>query len=181
MTRTLIKGGTVVTASDTFAADVWIEGGKIVALAQPGADFGKADTTIDATGRFVIPGGIDCHTHMDMPFGGTTSSDDFETGTIAAAHGGTTTIVDFAIQQKGGSLRAGLDAWHGKAEGKAAIDYGFHMIMTEANPSTLEEMGGLVKRGRDVVQDVHGLSRACSSSTTSRSSARCCAPASSAR
>ncbi|HET9991484.1 MAG TPA: amidohydrolase family protein, partial [Kofleriaceae bacterium] len=148
--RTLIKGGTVVTASDTFAADVWIDSGKIVALAHhgySGADFGKPDQTVDATGQYVIPGGIDCHTHMEMPFGGTTASDDFETGTIAAAHGGTTTIVDFAIQAKGGSLRAGLDAWHGKAEGKAAIDYAFHMIMTEANAGTLEEMGGLVKEG----------------------------------
>src|SRR5438552_1064367 len=90
---------------------------------------------------YVFPGGIDAHTHLDMPFGGTTSSDDFETGTIAAAHGGTTTIIDFAIQQKGGSLRAALDTWRGKAEGKAAIDYGFHMIATDVPPPALEEMG----------------------------------------
>ena len=145
--RTLIANGTVVTASDTFAADVWIEGERIVALTDPSqrAALGQADRTIDATGQYVLPGGIDAHTHMDLPFGGTTASDDFATGTIAAAHGGTTTIIDFAIQQKGGSLRAGLDAWHAKAEGKAAVDYGFHMIMTEANAETLEGMAALVR------------------------------------
>lgn len=147
MTRTLISNGTVVTASDTFAADVWIEGERIVALTDPSqrAALGQADRTIDATGQYVLPGAIDAHTHMDLPFGGTTASDDFATGTIAAAHGGTTTIIDFAIQQKGGSLRAGLDAWHAKAEGKAAVDYGFHMIMTEANAETLEGMAALVR------------------------------------
>lgn len=147
MTRTLIANGTVVTASDTFAADVWIEGERIVALTDPSqrAALGQADRTIDATGQYILPGAIDAHTHMDLPFGGTTASDDFATGTIAAAHGGTTTILDFAIQQKGGSLRAGLDAWHAKAEGKAAIDYGFHMIMTEANAETLEGMAALVR------------------------------------
>jgi dihydropyrimidinase len=147
MTRTLIKNGTVITASDTFAADVWVENGKVSALVAPGTQLGNADTTIDAKGQYVIPGGIDCHTHMDLPFGGTTASDDFDTGTVAAAHGGTTTIVDFAIQSKGGAMRAGLDTWHAKAEGKAAIDYGFHMIMTEANPSALEEMSALVREG----------------------------------
>jgi dihydropyrimidinase len=147
MARTIIQNGTIVTASDTFAADVWIEHGTIVALAAHGTPLGPDDTAIDARGQFVIPGGIDCHTHMEMPFGGTHASDTFETGTIAAAHGGTTTIVDFAIQAKGSSMRAGLDAWHAKAEGKAAIDYGFHMIMTEANPQTLGEMAGLVAEG----------------------------------
>src|SRR5262245_45155412 len=121
--RTLIKDGTVVTASDTFAADVWIEGDKIVGVTHPsqrgaqGADR-TADLTIDAAGQYVIPGGIDAHTHMDLPFGGTMSSDDFDTGTVAAAHGGTTTIVDFAIQSKGSSMRAGLDTWHAKSQGK---------------------------------------------------------------
>src|SRR5678816_3328807 len=146
--RTLIKDGTVATASDSFVADVWIDGGKIVGLTHPtqrGAQ--TADQTIDAAGQYIIPGGIDAHTHMELPFGGTTASDDFDTGTVAAAHGGTTTIVDFAIQQKGGSMRAGLDGWFAKAEGKAAIDYGFHMIMTEANPSALEEMAGMVREG----------------------------------
>lgn len=145
--RTLIRGGTVVTASDTFAADVWLENGKVSAHVAPGTDVGTADTTVDATGKYILPGGIDCHTHMELPFGGTTASDDFATGTIAAAHGGTTTIVDFAIQAKGASMKAGLDAWHAKAEGKAAIDYGFHMIMTEANAGTLAEMVDCVREG----------------------------------
>ena len=143
----VIKGGTVVTASDTFEADVWIDNGRVAALVAPGTSLGTPQKTIDATGKYVIPGGIDCHTHMEMPFGGTTASDDFETGTIAAAHGGTTTIVDFAIQSKGSSMRAGLDAWHQKAESKAAIDYGFHMIMTEATPSTLDDMAAMVREG----------------------------------
>ncbi len=145
--RTLIAGGTVVTASDTFAADVLIEHGKIAALVEPGTSLGAVDKTIDATGQYVMPGGIDAHTHMSLPFGGTTASDDFDTGTVAAAHGGTTTIIDFAIQSKGSSMRAGLDAWHAKAEGQAAIDYGFHMIMTEANPQTLEDMSAMIREG----------------------------------
>src|SRR6478609_1306075 len=122
MTRTLIKGGTVVTAVDTYAADVAIVDDKIAAIFGPSAaPPGPWDVTIDAKGKYVLPGGIDAHTHLDMPFGGTSSSDDFQTGTLAAAHGGTTTIVDFAIQNKGDVLRKGLDTWHGKAEGKAAI------------------------------------------------------------
>jgi dihydropyrimidinase len=151
--RTLIKDGTVVTASDSFVADVWINNDKIAAMTHPAARATMLGTAgpdvlqIDAKGQYVIPGGIDCHTHMSLPFGGTTASDDFDTGTVAAAHGGTTTIVDFAIQSKGSSMRAGLDAWHAKAEGKAAIDYGFHMIMTEANPQTLAEMADMVREG----------------------------------
>ncbi len=147
--RTIIKDGTVVTAIDTYKSDVWVENGIITALTHPAqrAHYGKADHEIDAAGKYVMPGGIDAHTHMDMPFGGTTASDDFETGTRAAAHGGTTTIVDFAIQTKGTALRAGLDAWHQKAEGKAAIDYGFHMITTDVNDDTVEEMGQLVREG----------------------------------
>src|SRR5580698_8897209 len=148
MTRTLIQGGTVVTAIDTYAADVAIEGDKIVAIFAPGSGpSGSFDVTIDARGKYIFPGGIDAHTHLDMPFGGTTSSDDFESGTLAAAYGGTTSIVDFAIQKKGDALRAGLDAWHQKAEGKAAIDYGFHMILTDVNDSTAAEMGQLVAEG----------------------------------
>ena len=107
--RTLIKNGTCVTASDTFAADVWIEDGKIQGLTVPGHLNAQADKTIDAKGKYVIPGGIDVHTHLDMPFGGTVSIDDFESGTIAAAHGGTTSLVDFAIQTRGRSLRKALD------------------------------------------------------------------------
>src|SRR3712207_307430 len=120
--RTLIKGGTVITASDTFQDDVLIEDEKIVALGQGLS----GDTTIDATGKYVIPGGIDVHTHLDMPFGGTVSSDDFFTGHKAAAFGGTTCHIDFAIQPKGATLRETLDIWHAKAEGKAAVDYGFN-------------------------------------------------------
>ncbi len=146
--RTLIKNGTVVTASDTTPADVWIEDGKIAGVVQHGkGSFGQADREIDAKGRYVLPGGIDVHTHLDMPFGGTTSIDDFSSGTIAAAHGGTTAIIDFAIQKKGESLRAGLDTWHAKAEGKAAIDYGFHMIVTDVPPPVLAEMQKLVDEG----------------------------------
>ena len=147
--RTLIENGIVVTPTETFAADVLIEDEKIAALGSAlgqrlaGATF---DRRIDARGRYVIPGGIDVHTHLDMPFGGTTSADDFESGTIAAACGGTTTLVDFAIQPMGGTLRQGLSDWHGKAEGKAAIDYGFHMIIRDVNKGSLAEMDDLVKR-----------------------------------
>jgi dihydropyrimidinase len=148
MTRTLIQGGTVVTAIDTYAADVAIEGESIVAIFKPGFTPASGfDVTIDARGKLVFPGGIDAHTHLDMPFGGTTSSDDFETGTLAAAYGGTTSIVDFAIQKKGEALRAGLDTWHAKAEGKAAVDYGFHLIMTDVNEGTAAEMQKAVDEG----------------------------------
>ncbi len=145
--RTRIAGGTCVTASDTFGADLWIENGKIVALTAHGTDLGPADKTIDATGKYVIPGGIDAHTHLDMPFGGTNSIDDFESGTLAAAHGGTTTIIDFAIQKKGGSMREALDTWHQKAEGNAYIDYAFHMIATDLPPQSLAEMSQIVDEG----------------------------------
>ena len=146
--RTLIKNGTLVTASDTMVGDLWIEDGKILSITQTGkGDFGTPEREIDAKGKYIIPGGIDAHTHLDMPFGGTNSVDDFESGTIAAACGGTTTLVDFAIQQKGTALREGLDTWHAKAEGKAGIDYGFHMIVTDVPPSVLDEMGTLVNEG----------------------------------
>jgi len=148
MGRTLIQGGIIVTAVDAYEADLAVVDGKIAAIfgpdARPSISF---DRTIDAKGKYVFPGGIDAHTHLDMPFGGTTSSDDFETGTLAAAHGGTTTLVDFAIQTKGDALRKGLDTWHAKAEGKAAIDYGFHMIMTDVNESTAREMQTVVDEG----------------------------------
>src|SRR6185295_5135305 len=114
-----------------------------------GTDLGSKvqniDRTINAQGKYVIPGGIDPHTHLDMPFGGGTSADDFETGTRAAAFGGTTSIVDFAIQPMKGALRQGLDEWHAKAEGKACLDYAFHMIMRDVNKDTLAEMDKLVK------------------------------------
>jgi dihydropyrimidinase len=143
--RTLIKGGTIVNADATTAADVLIDGERIVLIGEA-VDL-EADRTLDATGRWVIPGAIDVHTHMELPFGGTFAKDTFETGTRAAAFGGTTTIVDFAVQSKGKSLRDGLDAWHAKAEGKATIDYGFHMIMSDVTDETLAEMDQLVAEG----------------------------------
>jgi dihydropyrimidinase len=143
--KTLIRGGTVVTASETTKTDVLVQGEKVVALGS-GLD-GMADRIIDARGRYVMPGGIDAHTHMELPFGGTFASDDFATGTAAAAWGGTTTIVDFAVQSFGESLHAGLETWHKKAEGKAYIDYGFHMIVREVNDAILKEMDALVKQG----------------------------------
>src|SRR3989449_6733202 len=127
--RTLIKNGTIVTASDQYKGDVLIEDEKITVIGTS-LDM-PADKVIDASGKYVLPGGIDVHTHLDMPFGGATSADDFETGTIAAAFGGTTTIVDFAIQYKGQTLHHAWETWMKKADGKAAIDYGFHMIITE--------------------------------------------------
>ena len=141
----LIKNGRVVTATDDYYADVYIDGEKI---AQIGKDLAvNADETLDAKGKLVIPGGIDPHTHLDMPFGGTVSADNFETGTIAAAFGGTTTLVDFAIQTKGKSTLEGLDTWHAKAEGKATIDYGFHMIVTDMPDERLPEMRKLRDAG----------------------------------
>ena len=141
----LIKGGRVVTAIDDYLADVFIDGETVK---QIGNNLSvNADTVLDAAGKLVIPGGIDPHTHMDMPFGGTTSSDDFDTGTVAAAFGGTTTIIDFAIQTKGKSTLEGLDAWHKKADGKATIDYGFHMIVTDMPEERLPEMQRLSDDG----------------------------------
>src|ERR1700690_3303715 len=126
MPSTLIQNGTVVNADATTRADVLIDGG-IIKEVRPGIPANSVQTVVDATGLLVLPGGIDAHTHLDMPFGGTNSIDDFTSGTVAAACGGTTTIIDFAIQQKGQAMRAALDTWHQKAEGKAGVDYGFHM------------------------------------------------------
>jgi dihydropyrimidinase len=145
MARTLISGGTVVTATDTTAADVLIDGERVVAV---GSDLGaQAEQVIDATGRLVTPGGIDVHTHMEMPFGGTFSSDDFATGTAAAAWGGTTTIVDFAVPEHGESLQGAAQRWHQKAGPKAHVDYGFHMIVREVNEQTLADMDALIDQG----------------------------------
>ena len=141
----LIRNGRVVTAVDDYYADVFVEGERIALIGQS-LDV-QADTVIEATDRLVIPGGIDPHTHLDMPFGGTTSADDFDSGTKAAAFGGTTTIVDFAIQTKGRSTLEGLDTWHAKAEGKATIDYGFHMIVTDMPHERLPEMARLADEG----------------------------------
>src|SRR4051812_44042340 len=146
--RTLITNGTIVTADGSYTADVLIDGETIAQIGRDlPANAVTADETIDAAGKYVIPGGIDAHTHMELPFGGTFAKDTFETGTRAAAFGGTTSIVDFAVQQRGASLREGLDAWHAKAEGNAVADYGFHMIMSDVNEGTLAEMDGLVAEG----------------------------------
>src|SRR5664279_2065652 len=147
MSRLLIKGGRIVTAVDDYPGDVLIDGSTIAAIFAHGQAPAIDAPVLDATGKLVIPGGIDAHTHLDMPFGGTTSADDFESGTIAAAHGGTTSIVDFAIQYKGQTLREACDAWMKKAEGKAAIDYGFHMIITDLPDAVEKEMDVLVKEG----------------------------------
>ncbi len=141
----LIKNGTIVTATDLYAGDVFIEGEKITTIGS--ALTVPADRVIDAAGKYMLPGGIDVHTHMDMPFGGTTSADDFESGTIAAAFGGTTTIVDFAIQYRGETLHHAFETWSQKAQGKAAIDYGFHMIITELTDQVEEEMDAMVRQG----------------------------------
>src|SRR6185503_10312840 len=136
--KTLIKNGRIVTAVDDYQADILIENERVSVI---GASLRmEADTTIDAAGKLVIPGGIDPHTHMELPFGGTEASDDFHTGTVAAAHGGTTTIIDFAVQYKGQSLIEGIDNWHQKAEGKTVIDYGFHLITTELEDKQIEEL-----------------------------------------
>jgi dihydropyrimidinase len=143
--KTLIKNGTVVTANDTLRADVLIEDETVRAI---GTGLpAQADRVIDAAGRYVMPGAVDVHTHMELPFGGTFASDDFATGTAAAAWGGTTTIVDFAVQTFGQSLHQGIEQWHKKAEGKAHIDYGFHMIVREVNQGILKEMDQLVQEG----------------------------------
>ncbi len=149
----LVRGGTVVSPTGRTAMDVLVDGERIVALLAPGdqalgADLAaSADTVIDATGKYVIPGGIDCHTHMELPFGGTFASDTFETGTRAAAWGGTTTIVDFAVQRTGERVQDGLAAWHAKAQGECAIDYAFHQIVGGVDDDALKAMDELVDEG----------------------------------
>jgi dihydropyrimidinase len=143
---TIIRNGSVVTATDTYTADVAIVNGKITAV---GTDLPtqNAGRILDATAKLILPGGIDVHTHLDMPFGGTTSADDFETGTRAAAFGGTTTLIDFAIQYKGQSLRQAFDTWMAKAASKAVCDYAFHCIVTDVSGGQLSEMNDLVHEG----------------------------------
>jgi dihydropyrimidinase len=143
--RTLIKNGTIVNADATTRADVLVDGERIALIGEE-LDVG-ADRTIEAANKWVIPGAIDVHTHMELPFGGTFAKDTFETGTRAAAFGGTTTIIDFAVQPRGGSLRQGLDAWHEKADGKACIDYAFHLIISDVRDDVLSEMDQLVDEG----------------------------------
>src|SRR2546423_3733252 len=143
--KTLIRNGRIVTAIDDYKADVLIEGETVSVI---GAKLEmEADRVLDAAGKLVIPGGIDPHTHMELPFGGTQASDDFFTGTRAAAHGGTTTIIDFAVQYKGQTLTEGLDNWHAKAEGKAAIDYGFHLITTDLEDERVPELLRVMDEG----------------------------------
>ncbi|HKX27891.1 MAG TPA: amidohydrolase family protein, partial [Blastocatellia bacterium] len=146
--RILIKNGIIVTAVDVYSADLLIDGETIALIGKDLEQIiGEVDKTIDARDRLVIPGGIDPHTHLDLPFGGTSSSDDFETGTRAAAFGGTTTIIDFAVQYRGQALNEALDVWFGKAEGKAAIDYGFHLIVTDLPDERLPELKALIDQG----------------------------------
>ncbi len=153
MATTFIHGGTVVSSTGSQLIDVLVDGETVVALIEPGsthlgADLATtADTVIDATGKYVIPGGVDGHTHMQMPFGGTEASDTFETGTRAAAWGGTTTIIDFAVQTPGQRLQDTQAAWHEKAAGRCAIDYGFHQIIGEVNDDSLKAMGELIQDG----------------------------------
>ena len=144
--KTLIQNGSVVTAERTYSADILIDGEVIrdIAARLPAE---AADRVIDAQGLYVLPGGIDVHTHLDMPFGGTTSSDDFDTGTRAAAFGGTTTLIDFAIQPKGTRMRDALDTWWKKADSKTHIDYGLHLIVTDLGEAGLEDMDSLVAEG----------------------------------
>ena len=144
--NTIIANGRVVTATDTYASDVAISDGKITALGQ-NLPRDNATKIIDAAGKYVLPGGIDVHTHLDMPFGSTISADDFETGTRAAAFGGTTTLIDFAIQYKGQTLRTAFDLWMKKASGKAVADYAFHCIITDLPDAQLEEMNALIREG----------------------------------
>jgi len=141
----LIKNGRIITAVDDYMADIFIAEESITTIGNS-LDM-VADQIIDASNKYVIPGGIDPHTHLDMPFGGTVSADNFETGTRAAAHGGTTTLIDFAIQAKGTSTLKALDIWHAKAEGKTAIDYGFHMIVTDLDDNRVHEMKMLADEG----------------------------------
>ena len=143
--KTLIKNGRIVTAVDDYRADILIEDEQISVIGKTLEM--EVDLTIDASGKLVFPGGIDPHTHMELPFGGTSSSDDFFTGTRAAAFGGTTTIIDFAVQTKGETMTAGVDKWHAKAQGKCAIDYGFHLITTEFEDGDEREMYRLMDEG----------------------------------
>jgi dihydropyrimidinase len=142
--RKLIRGGTVVNATETARADVLIDGESVAGV---GTFDGVDAEVIDATGCFVLPGAIDNHTHLSMPFGGTWSSDDYDTGTQAAAAGGVTCIVDFALQMHPGGLRSSLEEWMGRAEGRAHVDYGFHMAITHADPATIADMSSMTDEG----------------------------------
>jgi len=146
MLTTLIRNGAVVTAEKTFTSDILIEG-ETIRQVSPSIPLAAPDRIIDASGMLLLPGGIDVHTHLDMPFGGTVSADDFETGTRAAAFGGTTTLIDFAIQARGTRMRDALDTWWKKADGRASIDYGLHMIVTDLPEAGLDDMDSMVADG----------------------------------
>ena len=142
----LIRGGRIITATDDYVADVYVEN-EHVSLIGESLEV-DADTVIDAAGKYVLPGGVDPHTHLDMPFGGTVTIDDFQSGQTSAAFGGTTTHVDFIIQPKGATFAEALEEWHSKREGKAVIDNGFHMAVTDlAEGGTLEELATLPEQG----------------------------------
>src|SRR5581483_6461524 len=144
----LITNGHIVTATDDYLGDILIEGEKIVAIGAPGSLAGRqGETVLDAQGKYIFPGAIDVHTHMELPLPTTVASDDFETGTIAAACGGTTTILDFANQQRGHTLDEALQSWHRKASGKAVIDYGFHMTITDLAAAPEAAMDEMVAAG----------------------------------
>ncbi|MBC7724617.1 MAG: dihydropyrimidinase [Burkholderiaceae bacterium] len=151
--KTLIKNGTVVNSTGRGQADVLLDGETIAAVLAPGSSLlgfdieANVDRVIDAAGKYVIPGGIDAHTHMEMPFGGTNASDTFETGTRAAAHGGTTSIVDFVVQYAGEHVHDQFQLWHEKAAGNCAIDYGFHQILSDVQDSSLTAMDELISEG----------------------------------
>ena len=144
--KTIIKNGTLITASEHLVTDILIVNGIIAALGKAFPEEG-ADEVIDAKGLLVMPGGIDPHTHLDMPFGGTVSSDDFHTGHKAAAFGGTTCHIDFALQSKGGTMVQAIQTWKGRAKDKACIDYGFHVALTDPVPSSIQEIPEILKEG----------------------------------
>jgi dihydropyrimidinase len=153
MARTLIRDGTVVSATGRVQADVLVDGETVAAVLAPGSTLlgedpaASVDNVIDATGKYVIPGGVDAHTHMQMPFGGTEASDTFETGTTAAAWGGTTTIIDFVVQYPEQRVLDQYHAWHEKADGNCAIDYGFHQILSDVQDDSLKAMDELINEG----------------------------------
>ncbi|MEC3882275.1 dihydropyrimidinase [Halobacillus sp. HZG1] len=141
--KKIIKNGTIVTAADTYKADILIENEKIALIGQDLND--SAAEVVDADGNYIFPGGIDPHTHLEMPFGGTVSKDDFETGTIAAAHGGTTTVIDFCLTDKGKPLQNSIDQWHAKSKDKSVIDYSFHLMIGEMNDDVLEQLPSVIE------------------------------------
>lgn len=186
MALTLITGGTVVGPTGRTRADVLLDGEQVAALLRPGdtslgVDLASvAQTVVDATGKYVIPGAVDPHTHMELPFGGTAASDTFETGTRAAAWGGTTTIVDFAVQRTGERVQDSLAAWFAKAEGNCAIDYGFHQILGGVDDDSLKAMDELVAEGITSFK-LFMAYPGCSTATTGRSCEPCRRPRPTAR